>query len=57
MRSGNQKEILVIENMSTVQARVAEELIDYDPNCIKTKDRGREVFKCRSMKDPSFVDF
>jgi len=35
------------EELLDNEARVAEELIDYDPNCIKTKDRGREVFKCR----------
>ena len=29
------------------QANVANELVDYDPNCIQTKDRGREVFVCK----------
>ena len=30
-----------------LQANVANELVDYDPNCIQTKDRGREVFVCK----------
>ena len=35
------------EELMDNEARVAEDLVDYDPNCIQTKDRGREVFICR----------
>lgn len=35
------------EELMDNEARVAEEGLDYDPNCIQTMDRGREVFICR----------
>ena len=38
------------EELMDNEARLAEELVDYDPNCIQTKDRGREVFICRCIK-------
>merc|ERR1711976_447056 len=35
------------EELLDNEAKRAEDLIDYDPNCIQTQDRGRMVFICR----------